>query len=93
MTCFLNQGGVVISSQTMQAQLSNIHALAHILGTCTLILSSCTIFTDPQKHHVTASHPSKGDKPSEHEWVLQKNTGTERKWSIIYICIRSLHFL
>ena len=40
----------------------NIHHLAHILDTCTLIFSSCSLFTiSPKLHHVTAFHPSPGD--------------------------------
>ena len=37
MTFSLDEGGIIMSSQIMHAQLSNIHPLAHILGTCVLI--------------------------------------------------------
>ena len=45
MTFFLHHREVVMSSQTTQAQSSNMHPLTHILDTCALIFSSCTVFT------------------------------------------------
>ena len=57
-TFFLREGGVVMSSQITHTQSSNIHPIANILVTCVLISSSCTLFSLPQPHHATASHPS-----------------------------------
>ena len=34
-----------------------------------------------QPHHVTASHPSSGDKPPELWREIRKNTGTKQKWT------------
>ena len=42
---FSLQISVVMSSQITQAQLSNRHVLAHVLGTSVLIFSSCALFT------------------------------------------------
>ena len=49
-----------------------------------------------QAHHVTASHPSPGDKPPERGRAVRKNTGTKQNGRVIYICTwaysqRSLH--
>ena len=79
MTFSLHQWGVVVSSQIMHAQLSNIHLLAYILGTCALIFNTCVLFTVSQPHHVRAFHPSPRDKPPEHGRAVQKNTETKKK--------------
>ena len=44
MTFSLQQRGVVMSNQITHT-INNIHPLAHILDTCALIFSSCTLFT------------------------------------------------
>ena len=63
-------------------QPSNIHTLAHILGTSALIFTSCSHFSLLQPHHVTAYHPSPGDKPPEHRRAVRKDPGTKRKWQV-----------
>ena len=45
MTISLHQGGVVMSSQVIHTQSSNIHPLAHILDTYAPIFSSCALST------------------------------------------------
>ena len=69
MTFSLHQGGVVMSSQIsyhthtntpththMQAYIK-IHSLAHILDTCSLIFSSCVLFT-VYPNRIMYRHPS-----------------------------------
>ena len=57
----LHHRGAVMSSQITHAQSTNIHPLAHTLGTFSLIsCSSCALFTVyHQPNHVTTSHPLK----------------------------------
>ena len=62
MTFSLHQGAVVMSSQIAHTQLSNVHLLAHIFDTCSLIFCiSANFYILSQSHHVTASNPSPGD--------------------------------
>ena len=63
------------------AQLSNIDPLAHVLGTCALILVFGPFLQFPQPHHVTVSHPSPCDEPPERSRAVRKNTGTKQKCS------------
>ena len=42
-----------------------------------LDISSCTLLTVSQPHHVPASHPSPGDN---NHSAVRKNTGTKQKW-------------
>ena len=88
--------GVMLSQITL-TQSANTGPLAYITGTCSLNFSSCALFTVnlPQLHHVTASHPSPGDKPPQREMAVRKNAGPSKnghvKKSIIYICTRAHH--
>ena len=61
MTFSLHQVGVVISSQITHTQRFNIHRLAHILPSFSVV---CPFHSLPQPHHV-ATHPCPGDNPSE----------------------------
>ena len=73
MSISLHQEQVVVLSHIMYAQLSNIHLLAHILGTCAMIsvfVALHLIYGLPKLHHVTASHLSPGDKPPKHRRVV-----------------------
>ena len=69
-----------MSSQIEHTHLSNIYPLAHILGNCPLIFSSC----DFLQFNLTAScitvlNPSSGDRLSERGRAVRKNTGTNQK--------------
>ena len=55
-----------MSSQIAVTQSSNTHQLAHILGTYAL-------FSLPQWHRATATHPALGDNQLEHERAVRKN--------------------
>ena len=85
-----------MSSQIMHSQLSNIHHLAHILGTWALISVLRPFHSLPQPYHVTASHLSTGDKPQSaggrSEWT-QESSKNGRVNSIVYIFIRTLHYI
>ena len=59
----------------LRSHKSNTHLLAHIPGTCTLIFSSCGIFTVYHNSIVMASHPSPGDNPPERRRAVRKNAG------------------
>ena len=79
MTFSLHHDGAVMSSQITPRQSSNTHSLAHIPGSCALIFSSWAVFTLPQPHHVTASHPSPDYNPPKRGRAVRKNTWTKQK--------------
>ena len=64
-----------MSSLTTPTQLSTIHPLAHIIDTCALSFSSLALFSLPQLHHVTASHPSPGDNHQSTGWRSERRQG------------------
>ena len=53
----LHHGGVVMSSQIILRQSSNIHPSDHIPGTCALIFSSCVPFR-VYPNHIMLRHPT-----------------------------------
>ena len=72
-----------MSSEIKLSQSSNTHPSAHAPGTCTLIFSSCACFTVyPQLHHVTASHPSPCDNPSQRGRAFRKNEAPSKNGRI-----------
>ena len=79
MTFSLHLGVVVISSEITHVQLSKIHALP-IYYAPALISSNANfiVYSLPQPHHATTSHPSPGDKPPECGRAVQKTTGTKQ---------------
>ena len=94
MTFTLHQGGLVMSSQITRTQWSNIYLLAHILDTCPLIFSSCTLFSLFLPHHVMASHHSPGDHHQSMGGRSERTPGQTKMaaWnSFSYICTRALH--
>ena len=78
MIFFIHQGGGSHVKSDNTHIIINIHHLAHILDICALIFSSCALFSLSQPHHVTASHPSLGDKPPEHGSAVRKNAGPSK---------------
>ena len=69
-----------MSSQITLAQLSDIHPLAHTLGTSSLI----SVFAPFSQFTLTASRngipPLQGAKPPERGRTVRKNTVTKQKW-------------
>ena len=76
----LHEGGVGMKSQITHSQLSNIHLLAHTLGTCASIsVQLCCFYSLLQHQHVTASHSSPDEQPPERRKVVLKNRGNKQK--------------
>ena len=74
------------SSQITHLHLSNIHPLAHILGTW--------VFSLPQRHRAMASHPSPCEKWREGDPKEERNQAKMAAWnSFINVCTRALHTL
>ena len=77
MSFSLLQGRVVTASQIMLTLSPNTYPLAHIPGTCALILVR-PFYGLPPPHQVMASHPSPGDNPPERWMVVRKYAGPRK---------------
>ena len=75
----LHQEGVVMSSQITHAGIQHTLLSPCTIGTCALISVLRHFCSSPQQHHVTASHPSSGDKPPERGRAVIKNIGRKAK--------------
>ena len=78
MTFYLNQGGVVMSSQITHTHLSTIHHIAYILSLDNQQLRP--FYSLPQPYHAKTPHPSTGDKPIQQGRAVRKNTETKENW-------------
>ena len=87
---------VVISSQLMHTQLSNTHHLAHIPGTCALIIQFRHFYSVPQPHHFySLSNPSPGDNPPVRGRAVRNNAEPIKnghvKLNHLHRCTRALN--
>ena len=80
MTLSLPQEWVVMSSQIMHKQWSNIQysLIQYTRHLCFEFQKLCTFYRLPELHHVKASHPFPGDNPLEHGRAVQRNTGPSK---------------